>query len=170
MDNLASPQKITGLTHQYRYTVATLVTDMGEYREMIASFRNSGFTSAVCEFIYIDNTATNCFDAYEGINLMLQTAKGKYVLVVHQDVLLNFDTIHMLDARIDQMDKLDPNWAVLSNAGGIENNLYGRIAVHVVYADGFEQIQGTLPQKVCSVDEHFYSGETIGKLIAITES
>jgi hypothetical protein len=155
MDSLISPKKITALNHNYRFTIATLVTNMEEYQEMIASFYKAGFTEDICEYIYIDNCNKNSFDAYKGLNLFLQTAQGKYIIISHQDILLNHDNIEVLNQRIEQIDDIDPNWSILSNAGGIENNLYHRVAITVTYGDGFEQIYGKFPQKVCSVDENF---------------
>ncbi|MDB5005967.1 MAG: hypothetical protein JWP45_360 [Mucilaginibacter sp.] len=155
MDNSISPQKITGLNHKYRFTIATLVTEMSEYQEMVHSFLTAGFTKDICEYIYIDNSNGNSFDAYQGINLFLQTAKAEYIIITHQDVLINFDTIDILNRRIDEIAKKDENWAILSNAGGIENNLYHRVAIHLVYGDGHLQKEGKFPQKVCSIDEHF---------------
>lgn len=155
MSTSISPKKITSLNHQYRFTIATLVTDIAEYQEMVASYNNAGFTEEICEFIYIDNIDKNNFDAYKGINLFLQIAQGEYVIISHQDVLINYDNIDVLNQWIEKITAVDPHWAILSNAGGIENNLYQRLAAHVVYADGFEQKLGRLPQKVCSVDENF---------------
>lgn len=155
MDGLISPKKITALSHSYRFTIATLVTDMEEYQEMIASFYKAGFTDDICEYIYIDNCEKNSFDAYKGLNLFLQTAQGEYIIISHQDILLNYDDIEILNQRIEQIDQIDPNWSILSNAGGIENNLYQRVAITVAYGDGFEQFLGKFPQKVCSVDENF---------------
>jgi hypothetical protein len=155
MNNTVSPVKITGIINQYKYTIATLVSDMREYEEMVASYCKAGFTADICEYIYIDNIGENSFEAYEGLNLFLQLAKGEFIIFTHQDILLNFDTIDVLQQRMDEITKLDPNWAILSNAGGIENDFYHRIAAHVVYADGFDQIVNTMPKKVCSVDENF---------------
>jgi hypothetical protein len=155
MNSLISPKKINSLSHSYKFTIATLVTDTGEYQDMVESFNKAGFTKDTCEYIYIDNVGKNSFDAYEGLNLFLQTAQGEYIVICHQDVLLNFDNIEILTQRIEQISTIDPNWAILSNAGGIENNLYRRIAIDVVYEDGFEQVYGKKPQKVCTVDENF---------------
>jgi hypothetical protein len=155
MNRPISPKKITALNHKYKFTIATLVTDMMEYQEMVTSYGNAGFTEDICEYIYIDNSDKNNFDAYEGLNLFLQIAQGEYVIISHQDLLINYDNIDVLNQWIEKITVIDPDWAVLSNAGGIENNLYQRIAVHMVYEDGFEQIRGKLPQKVCSVDENF---------------
>lgn len=155
MTNHISPKKVTSLNNRYKFTVATLVTDMAEYHEMVESYHRAGFTGDICEFIYVDNIGKNSFDGYEGLNLFLQTARGEYIIICHQDVLLNFDNIDILKQRIEEIEMIDPNWAIISNAGGIENNLYQRVTTNVVYADGYEQIHGIPPQKVCAVDEHF---------------
>jgi hypothetical protein len=155
MNSPVSLKKITSLDHQFRFTIATLVTDLKEYGEMAGSYVNAGFTGDICEYIYIDNSEKNNLDAYEGLNLFLQTARSEYIIICHQDVLINFDNIDALNRQIEEISLLDPNWAILSNAGGLENDLYQRIVSHVVYEDGHEQIIGTLPQKVCTVDENF---------------
>lgn len=122
---------------------------------MLQSFIQAGFTETICEFLYIDNIAQNTFDAYQGLNYFLQEAHGELIIICHQDVLINLHRIENLENRIAEIEKLDPTWAILSNAGGIENNLYQRVSVHINYANNFKQTAGELPQKVCSVDENF---------------
>jgi hypothetical protein len=161
-----SPKKITALDHQYQFTIATLVTDLKEYHDMAASCYEAGFTEDKCEYIYIDNSEKNNFDGYEGLNLFLQIAIGEYVIICHQDVLFNYDNIAILNQRMAEITAIDPNWAILSNAGGIENDLYRRVVVHVVHGDGTEQIMGKLPQKVCSVDENFMVVKRSANLVA----
>ncbi|MGI4750977.1 MAG: hypothetical protein ACRYFB_10100 [Janthinobacterium lividum] len=148
-------KKIVSFSYQYRYSVCTLVTNWNEYQEMLQSFLQAGFTETISEFIYIDNITQNTHDAYQGLNRFLQEAQGELIIICHQDILIDLDKIEDLENRIEEIEKLDPTWAILSNAGGIENNLYQRVAVHINYADGFKQTAGELPQKVCSVDENF---------------
>src|ERR1700744_5719898 len=155
MDNCFSPKKVTPVSPPYRFTIATLATNMVEYNQMLASYQRAGFTEDIAEYIYIDNCGQNSFDAYEGLNMFLQTAQGEYIIICHQDVLINYDDVDALNAQIEKITKLDPNWAILSNAGGLENDLYHRIVSHVVYEDGHEQVIGKLPQKVGTVDENF---------------
>lgn len=140
---------------QYRYSVCTLVTNIEEYGQMVQSFIDAGFTQDICEFRYIDNSSVNSFEAYKGLNLFLQNAQGEYIILCHQDILLNFHHIAQLEQQMQEITDLDPNWAILSNAGGIENDLYQRAALNVAYPDGFYQRVGKLPQKVISVDENF---------------
>ncbi|MCJ8208429.1 hypothetical protein MUY27_01830 [Mucilaginibacter sp. RS28] len=152
---LQSPIKETGLSYAYRFSICTLVTDLTEYQEMMDSFIAAGFNESVCEFRYVDNSQINNYDAYEGINLFLQNALGEYIIICHQDVLANIDTIDQLNNCIKQISVQDPNWAILSNAGGLENDLYNRFVLNVAYPDGKLDKRGNLPQKVISVDENF---------------
>jgi len=147
--------KETSPDPEYKYSICTLVTNMEEYGQMVESFLKAGFTKQECEFRYIDNTVENSFDAYQGLNLFLQNAKGENIILCHQDILIQFDDINVLEKRIVEIANLDENWAILGNAGGIENDLYRRCAINLIYEDGFHQKQGTLPQKVVSVDENF---------------
>jgi hypothetical protein len=155
MNNRISPKKVTSFSAPFRFTIATLVTDMVEYNQMLDSYKKAGFSEDIAEYIYIDNCGKNSFDAYKGLNMFLQTAQGEYIIICHQDVLINYDDVDVLNAQLEKITKLDPNWAILSNAGGLENDLYHRIVSHVVYEDGHEQVIGELPQKVGTVDENF---------------
>ncbi|QTE40308.1 hypothetical protein J3L18_15050 [Mucilaginibacter gossypii] len=142
--------------YQYRYSVCTLITRKQEYMEMLDTFIKNGFSENICEYLIIDNTETNKMDAYQGINSFLQTAKGEYIIICHQDILLieNESNIQNLDKRIAEMDVLDPNWAILGNAGAAAR-LYDRLAIKIAYPNGFIDLKGNLPQQVCSIDENF---------------
>ena len=139
----------------FKYSICTLVTDLQEYSEMIASFTQAGFDKTSCEYRYIDNSKANSFDAYKGYNLFLQHALGEYIILCHQDVLLNFDTIEGLDRCINEISALDRNWAILSNAGGLENDLYKRFVVNIAYPNDNYHRRGSFPQKIISADENF---------------
>jgi len=134
------------------FSICTLVTNKSEYEEMIRSFRNSGFTEDICEFLYIDNSENNQFDAYDGLNRFLNIAQGKYIILCHQDILLDFDDILVLKKRIDEIDSTDPNWAVLGNAGYQDFNIR---AIRITDPWGDNQNSKNLPRKVKSVDENF---------------
>jgi hypothetical protein len=142
-------------TYKFSYTICTLVTRHDEYVEMVNSFTEAGFTTDICEYLMVDNTAGNTADAYEGINLFLQNAGGEYIILCHQDILLiNKESKQLLDQRIAEMTTLDPQWAVLGNAGAVDR-LYKRNVFKIAYPNGKIDIKGELPQKVCSVDENF---------------
>jgi hypothetical protein len=136
----------------YDFSICTLVTRKDEYHEMIESFQNSGFGTDLCEYIYADNTKTNTFDAYKAINLFLRQAKGKYIIICHQDVLINKDNINDLRARLAELDTKDPNWGICSNAGAAGPN---NVVYHISYPDSGFMSKGKFPLKVAAVDENF---------------
>lgn len=136
----------------YDYTICTLVTNLDEYQEMVTSFSDAGFTSDRCEFLYIDNCNKNTFDAFSGLNRFLREAKGRFIIMCHQDILLIDDDIKVLDERIKEMSLLDPQWAILGNSGGV--NIKHRV-MHITRRNGKRELESLLPIRVQSVDENF---------------
>ncbi|MBX9852306.1 MAG: glycosyltransferase family 2 protein, partial [Cytophagaceae bacterium] len=134
-----------------RYSVGTLVNNFEEYQVMLSSFDKAGFKDTFCEFIYIDNTKGNKYEAYEALNKIISRARGEYIILCHQDIELKFDTIEVLEKRIKELDQLDSNWGVISNAGGLHlKKIFQRIS-HL-----HEELNyGPFPYKVNSVDENF---------------
>jgi hypothetical protein len=131
-------KQINRPVYNYRYSVCTLVTRKEEYQEMLNTFIQVGFTTDICEYLMIDNSEVNIMDAYEGINSFLQNATGEYIIICHQDILLTeTSTQAILDKRIDEMNNLDPQWAILGNAGA-SAKLYDRLAIHIAYPNGFD--------------------------------
>jgi hypothetical protein len=57
-----------------------------------------------------------------------------------------------LDAVIEELDQLDPNWGVCGNGGGIHP---GRLALRVTDPHGDDQFTERLPIKVRGLDENF---------------
>ncbi len=154
--NVTSPQLVwpDGRPDQplVRYTIATLVTDMTQYEAMRASFEASGFDGRDCEYILIDNTGATQTCAYRGLNAVLAAARGRRVILCHQDVRLLDDDRTTLDARLDDLDATHPGWALAGNAGGIGP---GSLAVRITDPHGANQRVGTFPQPVASLDENF---------------
>lgn len=136
----------------FLFSICTLVTRLNEYEEMLDSFIHKGFTRDICEYLHIDNSQSTTYDAYEGLNVFLQKAKGKYVILCHQDILLHDNDINDLKKLIEEITLKDENWAILGNAGGI--NLKW-IATHITQGSGRVLKQEYLPLKTKSVDENF---------------
>jgi hypothetical protein len=137
---------------QYRFAICTLVSNFEEYGRMLDSFIDAGFTTADCEYRYVDNTNGNSFDAYKGLNLFLQNSDAAYIIICHQDILLKFDKRDTLERRIAELDAIDSNWAVAGNAG--TNNPY-LLSMVVTHTDMVTHKVGVLPSKVKSLDENF---------------
>jgi hypothetical protein len=136
----------------FKYSICTLVTNPDEYQEMLQSFVRAGFDPSFCEFLHIDNSKSNTFEAYSGLNKFLQEAQGKYIILCHQDILLNYDNLEVLEKRIEEIETMDPRWAIIGNAGavGIKNKVY-----RISEGDGVFRKCGHPPAKVVSVDENF---------------
>jgi hypothetical protein len=135
-----------------RYSICTLVTDWNLYQQMLDSFREAGFASDIAEYLHIDNRGANTTDAYNGINRFLTIAQGRYVILCHQDILLEYDRIEQLEKCISQLNDLDPNWALLGNAGGVH---LGKIAVRITDPGRANDKTAGLPAKVQALDENF---------------
>lgn len=139
-------------TNHIRYSICTLVTRPSQYAEMLESFRARGFAGPDVEYIYLDNAKSNQYDAYSGINLFLSIARGKYIIVCHQDILLLDDDMKALDAVLADLESKDPNWAVCGNAGGIHP---GRLALRISDPYGEDSRTDNYPVRVDSLDENF---------------
>lgn len=134
------------------FSICSLVTDLDEYSEMINSFKDAGFNDDNSEFFYINNCNGNSDDGFSGLNKFLNLATGTYIIICHQDILLKFDNIEILNQRIVEMNTLDSNWAILGNAGFNEfTKKYYRISDPW----GNDTRIGQLPAKVKSLDENF---------------
>jgi hypothetical protein len=155
MDAAPKSIEIDGFADDKRidYSICTLVTNKQQYVEMMASFEMAGFVSDRCEFFYLDNSESNKCDAYAGINRFLHLAKGRYIILCHQDILLHDHNIADLDRVIREMDGIDDSWAVLGNAGGVAP---GKLAVRITDPFYGQNVKiGDLPARVSSVDENF---------------
>lgn len=135
------------------YSVCTIVTRPHEYADMVNSFVSRGFREPECEFLYLDNSEGNTFDAYAGYNLFLNVARGSYVILCHQDILLIEDDRPKLDMILEELTRRDPNWAACGNGGGGEQP--GQLAVRISDPHGDNQQWGDFPEKVQTLDENF---------------
>ena len=128
------------------------MTKLDQYKALVKSFVDRGFSYSDCEYLYINNSKENQYDAYRGINKFLTTAKGRYVVICHQDVLLVDDDRQKLDAVLSELDRIDPSWGVCGNSGGIYP---GRVAIRISDPFGDDQFTEPLPRRVSAFDENF---------------
>jgi len=134
------------------FSVCTLVTDMAAYAAMRESFAARGFTPGTAEFVYLDNSQGNRWDAYAGIPLLLAAASGRHVILCHQDVRLIRDGAETLSRRLAALDQLAPCWAIAGNAGRTETGAY---RIRISDPHGEDVTRGPLPARVVSLDENF---------------
>ncbi len=134
-----------------RYSICTMVTRRGQYDEMVASFEAAGFREPAVEFLYVDNSDSNRLDAFQAIRTFLAEARGDLVVLCHQDVVLDADRIERLDAIVAELDRLDPAWGLLGNAGG---EAPFRTVARITDPRG-ERADPGLPRRVQSLDENF---------------
>lgn len=138
--------------YPFEFSICTLVTRKEEYEEMLQSFLKKGFDSETCEYLYIDNSVGCTFDAYKGLNQFLMQAKGKYIILCHQDIIISNDGYAELKACLTHLDEKDSNWGVCGNAGAAGPN---HIVYHISYPNGNFMSKGKFPLKVTSLDENF---------------
>ncbi len=133
------------------YSFCTLVSRPAQYAQMLASFRAAGFTAADCEFLYLDNSTTNQGDGYQGLNRLIAAARGRYIVLCHQD-LLAIDPRARLDECLTQLGTHAPDWAVVGNSGHDDR---GRKRQRLTDRYGYDMTAGPLPARVDSLDENF---------------
>jgi hypothetical protein len=150
------PRVLTAAAHAEgiapRYSIGTLVTRPDDYAQMRESFAAHGFSAETTEFLFLDNCGTDQCGAYRGINALINAARGRYVILCHQDVRLIDDGLNALDERLRDLDARDPHWALAGNAGGVAP---GRLAIRITDPHGADRRSGDLPQRVMSLDENF---------------
>jgi hypothetical protein len=135
-----------------RYSICTMVTHPEQYANMLESFHARGFAGNDCEYLKVDNTRGNSLDAYQACNLFLSVARGDYIIICHQDIVLIEDDRARLDCLIAELDRLDARWALLGNSGC---KAPGRHAVRISDPHGENQRRETFPARVFSLDENF---------------
>lgn len=144
-------KRIDNFSYHKLFSVCTLVSDMGMYKNMVDSFRAHGFSDELCEFLYIDHTHGNRFSASDALNILIASSSAKYIILCHQDISL-IDHADDLQSQLHKLDQLDPDWAVAGNAGG---KGYRQTRMHITDGHDTEFYIGTLPERVDSIDENF---------------
>ena len=135
-----------------RFSICTLVTDRAEYAGMVASFQAGGFDGPDCEYLYLDNSENNAFDAFSGYNLFLTVATGDYLILCHQDILLLEAGRAELEERLAELDAVDPAWALCGNAGGVPPD---GVAIRITDPHGADRSLGSFPARASALDENF---------------
>ncbi len=135
-----------------RFSVGTLVTRRDEYEAALESFLQAGFGTDDCEYLYINNAGGTQVSAYEGLNRLLNAARGEFVILCHQDIRLCFDDRDVLERRLAELSAMDARWGLAGNAGVVALNI---LAMRISDIYGENQSIGPFPRKVMSLDENF---------------
>ena len=135
------------------FVFVTLVTSQKEYDEHLKSLLHSGFISEYCSFVFFNNEDGNNHDPFKAFNHILNHIHANYVIFVHQDTRFIYDKFEKLQNKLDELSKLDPNWAVAGNAGGG----YDLQKKFIRISDPANKNLKTssLPHKVNTLDENF---------------
>lgn len=144
---------VDSIEYNKLFSICTLVSDMDEYNLLLSSLKSAGFDDENSEFIYVNNSNGNKYDAYDGLNQCLNKATGKYVILVHQDVEFKFDNIDVLIEKIDEINKKDSSWAILGNTGYDYNNITKQYT-RITDTGQIDYSVGNFPEKVSCVDEN----------------
>jgi hypothetical protein len=131
------------------FTVCCLVTSPEAYERLREDYDKMGFVPETCEFLVCDNSKGNKFTAYEAIRAFLAEAKGKYVMIVHQDTI-PLETAQGLLELVASVERADPMWGVIGNAG---RNRDGSPVLSLL-VDGETKRLGTDFLRVAAVDEN----------------
>lgn len=111
------------IKYEFEFSFCTLMTKKHEYEKLLDSLEKKGFNSENSEFLYLDNSISNKYDAFKGLRQLIANSKGEYIVLLHQDIIL-YDDINILRKRISELEKKDKNWAVAGNAGAREPKNY----------------------------------------------
>ena len=138
-------------SYEKEFSICCLVTCWQEYSEVRALFENMGFPPQHCEYLVCDNTERNIFSAYEAVRVFMKSAKGRYVLIHHQDA---FPAEHydILISRIRELEAGDPMWGVIGNAGAKDDRPFELIGSILTSGKQFQLGQPFV--RVATLDEN----------------
>jgi hypothetical protein len=100
----------------HQFSVCCLITRWKDYEVARAAFELQGFDASNSEFLVCDNSLTNHFDAYQAIRLFLREARGRYVVMAHQDAY-PLEHCNKLLEKLRLLEEKDPLWGVAGNTG-----------------------------------------------------
>ena len=134
-----------------KYSFCTLVTSKKQYQEMLETILNAGFDGNNAEFLFIDNSEKNVFEAFRGIKHFLEHAQGQYIILCHQDLLFLHDREEDLNRKLKDLNEFDPEWIIAGNAGG---GVFRERSICVTHHNGKIHKSKNFPFRAKSVDEN----------------
>ena len=149
------------------FHIFAIANNLVQYDQMKSSFLSAGFTYANSNYTLFDNSNENTFDPYHIINTVKQNSSEEYILYCHQDILLNQgDGYEQLVELLQELDEIDPRWAIAGNAG---LNQKFRYAIKITDLNNALSEVGPFPKKVHSLDENFLIVKTNSTVFCSSE-
>ena len=131
-----------------RFHFFTLLTKNEQYARMRESLTAAGFDE-VSIYTALDNREGNVHEPYSAITEAVRTAQAPYVVFCHQDLLFG-EGPNALLTRIEELNTLDPRWAIIGNTGYTP-----RFDLAVCLDDPTgSQLSDNLPARVVTLDEN----------------
>ena len=129
------------------FEIYTFVNHDGLYERMRRSFVDAGFNPDA----FVRLTDSND-DPYAAVTRIGQESTARYPILCHQDIVADQGAgAEELLAALQELDAVDPHWAVAGNAGVMRS---GRLLLRVVDMHGGSTGE-SLPLPVVSLDEEF---------------
>jgi hypothetical protein len=145
----AAAKSVQPAVYPFVFSVCCLVTRYSEYGALRKALKEQGFNESNCEFLVCDNSAGNRYSAFDAIRAFLRQAKGKYVLIIHQDAI-PLESAEALLGLVAQVEKHGPHWGVIGNCG----RQFGGRASLALEIDGRVTRVGQPFVQVAAVDEN----------------
>ena len=100
----------------FTFSICCLVSSLGQYHKVRNAYSAQGFNAENAEFLICDNSQENVHDAFEAVRIFMREARGRYVLIAHQDAY-PLEPCSKLVERLNSLEKADPMWGVAGNSG-----------------------------------------------------
>ncbi|MFT3781274.1 MAG: hypothetical protein QM790_04600 [Nibricoccus sp.] len=131
----------------------TISNNPTQYADMRRSFQAAGFDEERCTYTLLDNSKGNHHEPYSGFNRVKAASDARYLIFCHQDVFADRgygydDLVRVLESLTEH----DPKWAVAGNSGV---NPRFNFATRITDRDRSVFWTGSLPERVCTLDENF---------------
>jgi hypothetical protein len=137
---------------EYTFSICTLVKDKKNYEILIESLRKNDFLNGENEVLKIDNSSKNIHDCYSAIREFINNSKRKYIILTHDDVVINNCKQDLID-QLKKIHSIDQSAAVFGAAGIYKSHLKG--AGHFISHKGKEYWGFHDNGRVLSLDECF---------------
>lgn len=133
------------------FSICTLYRNSPRYHQLVDELKLCGFDQGV-EYLSIDNHS-NEWDCYQAIRHFISSARGEYVVICHDDIRPNGNTIDALKEELEKILRKDPKAAVFGVAGKGRSLISG--VGHFISPRGREYWGFANAGRACTLDECF---------------